>query len=208
MSLSDHIRLSVRLELARFAIMSGLEDILQYHVPKNSWEYRKTNRVIEDIQQLQSKLDDRVCNEEPDGIGDACTKVYYGPSSSFGHNDEFENVLDNYAVRHAMYLLEGRGRQMDTNEIVLTRFDSSFADIIREKEHEEKYLHIKADTWYVTKANGIVNERPPEDEISPNQSMYALTPSQIRDFCEDAMRCGKYPTDGQIESAVWMCRIT
>lgn len=207
MSLSDHIRLSVRLELARLALMNGLTDILQWHMRKDSREYRMINAARERIERLQCWMDDIVCAEAPGGIGNACVQVYYGPR--FDYRDELQNVFDNYAVRHAMYLLDDNGRQMDADEIVLTRFDSSKSIYFDEERDGEKFLHIKANTGYVTTSDdGTISRRPPEDQINPNQTMYALTPCQIRDFCEEAMKWGEYPSDEDIERVVGKHRVT
>lgn len=207
MTLSDHIKLSVSLELARLSLTSGLCKVLQYHVRKDSREYREINKAIECINHLKNWMDGIVCHEKPDGIGSACVKVYYHVSDSIGV-DECDNVLGNYAVRHAMHLLHGEGRQMDADEIVLTKFDSSNARFFDETRHEDAYMHIKAGTCYtILGYDGVVSRRPPEDEHNPSQVAYALAPCQIRDFCEDAMKSGRYPSDDDIERAVGGYRI-
>ena len=209
MSLSDHIRLSVRLELARLALMSGEIDILQHHVRKDSREHKKILAAMGAVDTLRNWMDDIVCMDKPDGIGHACTDVYYGIDDIFDLNGELDNVLDNYAVRQAMHILEQHGRKTDTDEIVLTRFDGSYSHLIREERDGEKFLHIKSDTVYVTTGDdGMISKRPPEDQINPNQTMYALTPCQIRDFCEEAMKWGEYPSDEDIECVVGQHRVT
>ena len=189
------------------SLIRGLCDILQHHVRKDSREYRKIHAAIGALDELKSIMDAIVCRDMPDGIGDSCVRVYYGVGKSIGcdHGGELDDVLDNYALRHAMRLLDGEhsGRDMDADEITLTRFDSSHSRVFDEKRDEDKkrFLHVRADTSYVTSGHdGTVGRRPPEDEMSPNQTTYALAPCQIRDLCEDAMRWGKYPSDHDIES--------
>jgi hypothetical protein len=208
MNLSDHIRLSVRLELARLALMSGETGILQHHVRKDSREHKKMLTAMDAVDTLRNWMDDIVCVDKPDGIGHACTEVYYGIDDIFDLNGELDNVLDNYAVRQAMHILEQRGRKTDTDEIVLTRFDSSKSIYFDEERDGKMFLHIKAGTGYVTTGDdGMISKRPPEDQINQNQTMYALTPCQIRDFCEDAMKFGEYPSDEDIERVVGQYRV-
>lgn len=208
MNLSDHIRLSVRLELARLALMSGETGILQHHVRKDSREHKKMLTAMDAVDTLRNWMDDIVCVDKPDGIGHACTEVYYGIDDIFDLNGELDNVLDNYAVRQTMHILEQRGRKTDTDEIVLTRFDSSKSIYFDEERDGKMFLHIKANTGYVTTGDdGMISKRPPEDQINPNQTMYALTPCQIRDFCEDAMKFGEYPSDEDIERVVGQYRV-
>lgn len=205
MSLSDHIRLAVRLELARLAVMDGLCEILQHHVRKDSREYKKMYAIIRDLDLMKCWMDSIVCGDLPDGVGNACTQVYYNVEDALGGlHGELQNVFGNYAVRHAMNLLyDGNFRRMDADEIVLTKFDSHCSHLIDEERNSEMYLHIKAGTWYVYLGyDGNVNRRPPEDEINPNQTKYVLSPCQIRDFCEDAMKSGRFPTDHDIERVV------
>lgn len=202
MTLSDHIRLSVRIRVARHALSSALIDIFQYHAKKNSREMRKFWRIIDDISALQSAMDDIVCTENPDGVGDACVQVYYG--SGCGIEEELANIFDSYAVRKAMHLLDDdSGRAMDANEIVLTRFDSSMAKYMDEERDGDKFLHVKKGVGYPTTDAA----RPPEDEISPSKTEYVLVPCQIRDFCEDAMMSGRFPTDEDIDRAVGAYRV-
>lgn len=202
MTLSDHIRLSARIRIAEAAIRSAYIDILQHHVRKDSRELRKLNSILNAMDELRSTMDDIVCVENPDGVGNACVQVYYG--SDCGIVDELTNICGSYAVRKAMHLLDDNsGRVMDADEIVLTRFDSSKAKYMNEERDGDKFLHIKKGVGYPT----ADITRPPEDEISPSKTEYILVPCQIRDFCEDAMRSGRFPTDEDIDRAVGAYRV-
>ena len=121
MNLSDHIRLASRLHIADTALRNGLVDILQYHVPKQSKEYRKICAAIKATSELISMMDDIVCSDEPDGIGYACTDVYYGIEDAYP-NTELELMFNRYAHRHAAYLVSLD--KADAEEIVITDYDS------------------------------------------------------------------------------------
>ncbi len=202
MTLSDHIRLSARVRIAEAAIRSAYIDILQHHVRKDSRELRKLDNILNAMDELRSTMDDIVCVENPDGVGDACVQVYYG--SDCGIVDELASICDSYAVRKAMHLLDDNsGRVMDADEIVLTRFDSSKAKYMDEERDGDKFLHVKRSVGYPT----ADVTRPPEDEINPSKTEYILVPCQIRDFCADAMRSWTYPTDEDIDRVVGAYRV-
>ena len=124
MNLSDHIRLASRLHMADTALRNGFVDILQYHVPKQSKEYRKIRAAIEATSELISMMDDMVCSDEPDGIGRACTDVYYGIEDACP-NTELELMFNRYARRHAAHLVSLD--KTDAEKIVITDYDSALS---------------------------------------------------------------------------------
>ena len=182
-NLSDHIRMAVRIEIAKLAMESVVNDILQYHSRNDAYEMRTARRAIDNIDKLRSHLDGIVCHYEPDGIADWCTHVYYGDWTSILRSSHslVNSVFDWIARVHADILERQSGIA-----IHVTGYDSSSSE------------HYNGDSSGGYSLWGLLNSlfygfKPRE---------YALTPDQIRDFCKEASESGHAPTDDQVDNCV------
>jgi len=188
-SLGDHVKMAARLEMIRVAATSLLHDTLQYHLPKSSREYKLAAKLIDICGDLTSYLDDVVCRDKPDGIDHWCTHVYYDiddMDSDMTFSEYVNSIANKLARAHA-----DRLSKMSGVEVAVHDYDSSRA----------KYFNDKA---VVTESEFEFNELIHSLGDAP---LYKLSASQIRDFCKDAIVAGVPPTNEQIESAVWRCRV-